>query len=85
MFFLHDPKFVLVSVFSSSLKILPTIIIYDDCFHCYSIVVVILTYEGRNLKNVHHFTKLILGKKVDSVAKRKTIKIFLFLIPFLQS
>ena len=35
VFFSHDPKFVIVSVFSSSLKILPTIIIYHDCFHCY--------------------------------------------------
>ena len=79
VFFLHDPNFVIVSVFSSSLKILPTIIIYHDCFHCYF-------YCGSNTHLWRgKLKKIILAEKVDSMAIRKTIKIFLFLIPFLQS
>ena len=47
-------------------------------------MVLILTYKERN-KKCPPFTELILGKKVDSLAKRKAIKIFLIVIPFLHA
>lgn len=53
---------------------------YQDCFQFY-----LYSLIKRETKNVHHFTKLILGKKVDSMAKRKTIKIFLIVTPFLHA